>query len=773
MDKLKNKRVWVCWKYVGKDGHLTKQPYSASGKPTGTSSDHSAEWSTYDVATAALNQPEKGFDGIGFVMPKGYFLLDMDHKDTSDPLFQDVRSMFPTYAETSPSGSGFHFYGRVDIERIPTVQNDTGIKLDSKYYQKNSPLGIELYIGGLTNRFATFTSNSISAEITEITDCTAAVLSFLDKYMQRDNSLVDKDTTERQFADQFITLSEDDIPDIIDALRQQKNGERFTALFDSGTIPDGKSQSEADASLCAMIAFRAGPNPDLIDTIFRQSALYRDKWERADYRKATISSGIRACGGTFHHNLRKRPPFVVNDGKHDFVVPTFLADYIRANLKYLFVREAMRGSYQKYVYVNGCYHNYSDDMFKGAIKRFVIDFDPILLKMSIIDETYKQLITDLNHIPQTVLNADENLINFQNGLLDIRTLELQPHDPAIYSSIQIPCDWTDDPTPTPYFDSYLDTLTSGNPETQLLLLEFMGACLSNVPGYRMKKALFMYGPGDTGKSQLKRLTEKLLGDGNYTGIDLQQMEARFGTSAIYGKRLAGTSDMSFMTVNELKIFKKATGGDSLFAEFKGQDSFEFVYGGMLWFCMNELPKFGGDDGSWVFERILPVHCPNIVAPEKQDHELLDKMYAERSGIVYKAVMAFRNVIQRGYKFTETDSLKDERMNYRVENNTAIEFFKSCMQPRQKPFMSKDPYTVKRIYEAYSRWYMTNYGKGYKKTKKEFYHAIADSIGTSYDKMICLNSRGTVLRDYCPIPDVWEEYDLIGITDGDMRKWFEP
>ena len=69
--------------------------------------------------------------------------------------------------------------------------------------------------------------------------------------------------------------------------------------------------------------------------------------------------------------------------------------------------------------------------------------------------------------------------------------------------------------------------------------------------------------------------------------------------------------------------------------------------------------------------------------------------------------------------------------------------------------------------------MTNYGKGYKKTKKEFYHAIADSIGTSYDKMISTNSRGTVLRDYCPIPDVWEEYDLIGITDSDMRKWFEP
>lgn len=770
MDKLKNKRVWVCWKYVGKDGRLTKQPFAVSGKPTGTSNDHSAEWSIYDVAAAALNQPEKGFDGIGFVMPRGYFLLDMDHKDTSDPLFQDARSMFNTYAEASPSGNGFHFYGRVDIDRIPTVQDDNGIKLDSKYYQKNSPLGMELYIGGLTNRFATFTGNSISAAI-EIADCTDAVMSFLDKYMQREKvSTADLVTTDIS-VDQFITLSEDDIPDIIDALRQQKNGERFSALFDSGTIPDGKSQSEADASLCAMIAFRTGPDPDLIDAIFRKSALYRDKWERADYRKATIEKGIRACGGTFHHNLRKRPPFVLNDEKHDFVVPTLLADYVRTHLKYLFVREVKRGSYQKYVYVNGCYRNYSDDMFKGAIKKFIMDYDPLLVRMKLIEETYKQLITDLNHIPQTALNTDENLINFQNGLLDIRTLKLQPHDPTVYSSIQIPCDWTGEPTPTPFFDSYLDNLTNSDPETQRLLQEFMGACLSNVPGYRMKKALFMYGPGDTGKSQLKRLTEKLLGDGNYTGIDLQQMEARFGTSAIYGKRLAGTSDMSFMTVNELKIFKKATGGDALFAEFKGQDSFEFVYGGMLWFCMNELPKFGGDDGSWVFGRILPVHCPNIVAPEKQDHELLDKMYAERSGIVYKAVMAFRDAIQRGYRFTEPGSIKTARADYRSENNTAVEFFQTFMQKRKHPVKSSDSITVSKVYQAYCQWYAFNYGKGYKKTKKEFYRSIADSLGTSYDKMVCTNQNGTLLIDYCPIPDAWKEYGLEETAEGRIKFWF--
>ena len=68
----------------------------------------------------------------------------------------------------------------------------------------------------------------------------------------------------------------------------------------------------------------------------------------------------------------------------------------------------------------------------------------------------------------------------------------------------------------------------------------------------MKKALFLVGQGDTGKSQLKSLVERLLGRGNFIGIDLKEIESRFGTGAVYGTRLAGSSDMSFLSVDELK-----------------------------------------------------------------------------------------------------------------------------------------------------------------------------------------------------------------------------
>ncbi len=120
------------------------------------------------------------------------------------------------------------------------------------------------------------------------------------------------------------------------------------------------------------------------------------------------------------------------------------------------------------------------------------------------------------------------------------------------------------------FDKYMHTLTNSDKSVEQLFLELIGVCISSIKGRRMKKALFLVGDGNTGKSQLKSLVERLLGKGNFIGIDLKEIEARFGTSAVYGTRLAGSSDMSFLSVDELKAFKKITGGDSLYAEFKGQ-----------------------------------------------------------------------------------------------------------------------------------------------------------------------------------------------------------
>lgn len=273
MKNLKNQRIWVCWKYAQKNGRKTKQPFSVSGKATGTSTDHQAEWVDYENAREAARK--LGFDGIGFVMPEGCFLLDVDHRGVDDPLLNAIRGMLPTYAETSPSGHGYHFYGKVDLDRIPKEwdENVKRWKLDGRYLVKNSTMGLELYIGGLTNRFATYTGKVLAgagvyeAPVEIITDCTDGVLAFLDNYMKKPDP---KTELPKLDTEKFIVMTEGDIPDILDELRSQKNGAKFSALFDDGDLSNYGSPSEADAALCAMIAFRTGPNAPLIDAIFRE-----------------------------------------------------------------------------------------------------------------------------------------------------------------------------------------------------------------------------------------------------------------------------------------------------------------------------------------------------------------------------------------------------------------------------------------------------------------------------------------------------------------------
>ena len=89
--------------------------------------------------------------------------------------------------------------------------------------------------------------------------------------------------------------------DIICSLRKQKNGEKFSKLYDHGDWLDCSygSQSEADAGLCSMIAFRTGRDPEAIDRLFRESALYRPKWDRNNYRAIQLASQSKAVMVTF------------------------------------------------------------------------------------------------------------------------------------------------------------------------------------------------------------------------------------------------------------------------------------------------------------------------------------------------------------------------------------------------------------------------------------------------------------------------------------------
>jgi putative DNA primase/helicase len=82
---------------------------------------------------------------------------------------------------------------------------------------------------------------------------------------------------------------------IIKRASSAKNGALFNLLWSGNWQTRYGSQSEADLALCSLLAFRCDGDQARVDHLFRQSGLFREKWERrADYRKWTLD---RACSG--------------------------------------------------------------------------------------------------------------------------------------------------------------------------------------------------------------------------------------------------------------------------------------------------------------------------------------------------------------------------------------------------------------------------------------------------------------------------------------------
>jgi len=96
-----------------------------------------------------------------------------------------------------------------------------------------------------------------------------------------------------------VTIAPDDRDLLAKAMAARNGaGSAFTALW-GGNIDGYASQSEADLALLCRLAWWTGEDVGRMDRLFRQSGLYREKWERADYREDTIAKAIE-------HNDSKR-----------------------------------------------------------------------------------------------------------------------------------------------------------------------------------------------------------------------------------------------------------------------------------------------------------------------------------------------------------------------------------------------------------------------------------------------------------------------------------
>lgn len=377
------------------------------------------------------------------------------------------------------------------------------------------------------------------------------------------------------------------------------------------------------------------------------------------------------------------PPWLVETNKEERkieVLPQELYLYLKKNDHIKSVKLGnSRGIILYHYNKDGYYKKWTESDCKAHIKSFI----PVKIRNSSQwDKVYKELITDYANTSESELNANENIINFQNGTLDLTTGKLSPHSPDDLCTIQIPCKYTPNLplAKAPTILKFLTDLTNENTDDMWTIIEIIGLVISNVKCSRCKKLLILYGAGDTGKSKLREFVEHLVGkDENCHTIDLAQMHNKFGLGGTYGKRLIGSGDMKCSRIADIEILKQLTGGDSINMELKYENAFTTNFNGFIWFNCNELPSFGGDRGKHVYERFLILSCDNVIPKEKQDPNLPEKLYAEREVLVSVAVKALQDLIKRNYKITESTRTIQNRLKYEIQNDSLALFLKECCE----------------------------------------------------------------------------------------------
>lgn len=238
--------------------------------------------------------------------------------------------------------------------------------------------------------------------------------------------------------------------------------------------------------------------------------------------------------------------------------------------------------------------------------------------------------------------ASEPLLNCRNGMLDLRTLELKPHDPKYLSGRQFPVDW--DPEATcPTYDAWLEDRVGKAqvPVVNEAISQFLD------PSRTPSKALFLFGPSRSGKSTILRLATELVGgEESVSGVSLQDLgDDHFAAAELYGKSINVCADLPRNHVSDVSVFKRVTGDDPITANKKYGAMFTFRSNSLFLLSANTIPTVAGDDISAYLNRVVPVVFPKTYAG-REDSSIEDEMMKELPGILVKWVLARRDHMQR-------------------------------------------------------------------------------------------------------------------------------
>lgn len=723
---------WVVWKYDYRGDKLTKIPIDPKSEDNASATDE-LTWSDYNTALAKWRERPHLYKGLGFVFTEEdpFCVIDIDnHSECEEDIIKLISEFKQTYCEISPSGKGFHIVmiGKKPGDRCRTSKHP----------------GLEIYDRG---RFMTITGNRQGAK--EITDCQDLLVKIYNKFFPQENE-------KRE-----VILTPNDLePDkIIKIAQKGKNGNLFTKLW-TGNVPEG-DRSAYDLALCNILAFYCGGDYHKIDTMFRQSGLMRDKWEkREDYRRRTIQKAIDDCrdfytekkGFDFSHiqinfdemckkfdeNLggeieeyESVPAPSAEDERFEYwVIPNILPDYSDLGNAEFFAK--LHKEDLIYSTINKEWYQYKQGVWKQLtdeeITSLAVEVPKLLRKLFIEGsegEVNKKAVNWATtsgmgtHISKMIelaaaklkydkpFNNEPHLLNCPNGVVNLKNGELYPHKKEYYFDKQTNIPYNLDCQIPQRFLRYLSQVCCGIEERQKYLQRAMG--YSATGEVNMKCAFFPYGQTDSGKSILLNIIHHILG--NYAGYVPYDMfykgrNGNFGFDELEGIRFAISTESSGDKDFNAEFFKAVTSGDGLKVprKFKKDKAIKFIC--KLWFATNEIPGYRNDDAMNNRIKLIRFDQKFYKPGESEDPNLIQdvdltkKLREEAEGILLWIVVGanFYYANYQNSNIMETQEMKEYKEAF-VVNTDPVRAWAS----ENLVFNVNDYCSSEELFKSYNQW----------------------------------------------------------------------
>jgi P4 family phage/plasmid primase-like protien len=268
-------------------------------------------------------------------------------------------------------------------------------------------------------------------------------------------------------------------------------------------------------------------------------------------------------------------------------------------------------------------------------------------------------------------------INLLNGILNIKTLELTPHSEKSMEFLwpnQFPHEWNPQ-AKCPTWNKVLETCLGS--DEAIVISEWIGyVCAADTDS---QKALLLQGPGGNGKTIVIEVIRFMVGEENCSNITFQDLESRFQPAGLVGKLLNIDSDVTNRAIPGSQTFMKLVSGkDSMIVEKKFHDPVDNVrpYARLLFSC-NPFPRCHNNSEAFWTRWIVLRFLKRSFREGQKDHsdhvpatELLARLKAEASGILYQSIMAYRAMLAREQRdFTKTANMKTWMNDFRLATDS--------------------------------------------------------------------------------------------------------